>query len=282
MYELNRLFSVNHTKVFLFTATDGSTRGVKDYTVRTVLDSAEQLGILTSKTKIVEQANGIGGIALASEAVRRGYSLTIVASEDLDSQIQDQLKRLGTTVILTPSRFGIAGALDTVQRISQQDVNVWTPNLFESTANPAAHETITGPKLWSQTAPQIDAFVCAVGSGGTFTGISRYLKRQKPEIRLIAVEPTESPVLSGGKEGRHGITGIGVGFVPPIFDLSLPSEIETVTTEEAVSFTTLLAKTEGILAGVSTGANLAVCARLVSLPEYQGKSIATIAFNLNM
>ena len=279
MQELRRLFPTTQTRVLLFSAGKGSTCSVKDRPARAMLAAAEQLGILTSNTRIVEPTSGAGGISLASAAAAKGLNLTIVAPDDLDAQRKTTLQKLGAKLFLTPSKLGMTGAINVAKELAREDSNVWIPNFFENPANYAAHETETAPELWKEAVGKVDAFVCGVGSGGTFMGIARFLKQKDRNIRRIAVEPKESPVLSGGKPGNHGITGIGAGFIPKIFDLSLPTDIETASTDEAQEWSDRLAKDEGILAGISTGANLAAVAKLVKQREWQGKTIIAVAFD---
>lgn len=276
-YELDRLFS--STQTLLYSVATGATGSVKDRVVRAMFDSAEALGLLTGKTKIVEPTSGAEGIALASEAARRGFNLTIVAPEFIDKKNLELLKKLGAKVELTPAKLGMSGAVKAAQKIRSDEPDIWSPDIFENPANPTIHETTTAPNVWKATGENLDAFVCAAGSGGTFMGVARFLQRKNPKIQRLVVEPKESPILSGGKPGKHEIVGIGAGFVPKIFDPSLPSGVITVSAEEAREWSERLAKTEGILAGISTGANLAAVAKIANLPEYRGKTIATIAFD---
>ena len=242
-----------------------------------MIDAAENVGILTPSTKIFEATSGGEGVALAFVAAARGLDLTLVAPDVLSEERIRTLTTLGAKLILTPPKLGMSGALKTVADAARTDANVWIPNLFENPANVAIHEATTGPELWRSTGGRLDVFVAGVGSGGTFVGVSRYLRRKNSAIQTVAVEPVESPVLSGGRPGAHGIVGIGAGFVPKIFDFRVASAVETVSTEEAADWTRRLARVEGIFAGISTGANLAAVARLAERRENVGKTFATVA-----
>ncbi len=242
-----------------------------------MIDAAENVGRLTPSTKIFEATSGGEGLALAFVAAARGLDLTLVAPDVLSEERIRTLTTLGAKLILTPKKLGMSGALKTVADAARSDANVWVPNLFENPANVAIHEATTGPELWRDAGKRFDVFVAGVGSGGTFVGVSRYLRRKNPAIQTVAVEPIESPVLSGGRPGAHGIVGIGAGFVPKIFDFRVVSAVETVSTEEAADWTRRLARVEGIFAGISTGANLAAVARLAERRENVGKTFATVA-----
>ena len=242
-----------------------------------MIDAAENVGLLTPSTKIFEATSGGEGLALAFVAAARGLDLTLVAPDVLSEERIRTLTTLGAKLILTPKKLGMTGALKTVADAARSDANVWVPNLFENPANVAIHEATTGPELWRSIGGRLDVFVAGVGSGGTFVGVSRYLRRKNSAVRTVAVEPVESPVLSGGRPGAHGIIGIGAGFVPKIFDFRVASGIEAVSTEEAADWARRLARVEGIFAGISTGANLAAVARLAERRENFGKTFATVA-----
>lgn len=242
-----------------------------------MVDAAENVGLLTPSTKIFEATSGGEGLALAFVAAARGLDLTLVAPDVLSEERIRTLTTLGAKLILTPKKLGMSGALKTVADAARSDADVWVPNLFENPANVAIHEATTGPELWRSTGGRLDVFVAGVGSGGTFVGVSRYLRCKNSAIQTVAVEPIESPVLSGGRPGAHGIVGIGAGFVPKIFDFRVVSAVETVSTEEAADWARRLARVEGIFAGISTGANLAAVARLAERRENVGKTFATVA-----
>ncbi len=274
---LRRLFAPLGVDVLLKLESANFPSGLKDRAARAMLDAAENVGILTPSTKIFEATSGGEGVALAFVAAARGLDLTLVAPDVLSEERIRTLTTLGAKLILTPKKLGMTGALKTVADAARTDANVWVPNLFENPANVAIHEATTGPELWRDAGGRLDVFVAGVGSGGTFVGVSRYLRRKNSAIQTVAVEPVESPVLSGGRPGAHGIIGIGAGFVPKIFDFRVVSAVETVSTEEAADWRRRLARVEGIFAGISTGANLAAVARLAERRENAGKTFATVA-----
>jgi len=274
---LRRLFAPLGVDVLLKLESANFPSGLKDRAARAMIDAAENVGRLTPSTKIFEATSGGEGLALAFVAAARGLDLTLVAPDVLSEERIRTLTTLGAKLILTPKKLGMTGALKAVADAARSDANVWVPNLFENPANVAIHEATTGPELWRSTGGRLDLFVAGVGSGGTFIGVSRYLRRKKSAIQTVAVEPVESPVLSGGRPGAHGIVGIGAGFVPKIFDFRVVSAVEVVSTEEAADWTRRLARVEGIFAGISTGANLAAVARLAERRENAGKTFATVA-----
>lgn len=250
---------------------------VKDRVARAMVETAEQAGILTKVTHIVEPTSGNTGIGLAFIAAARGYRLTLVMPDSMSIERRMLFSALGANLLLTPAVEGMSGSIRKANELAENDPNVWIPQQFENPANPAAHEATTGPEIWRDTDGKIDVFVAAVGTGGTFTGTTRFLRRQNPNLVAVAVEPAASPVISGGKPGPHTLQGIGAGFIPKNFDISLMNAIETVTHEEAFEMTRRLAKEEGLLVGISAGTNAVVCARLASKPEYTGKTIVTVA-----
>ena len=281
MIELNKLFPGDGARVLLKLETQGPTGSVKDRVVKLMVDAAINLGLVGARTRIVEATAGAEAFALASVAASLDLPLTIFAPEGSFSSHLETLKLFGASVEFTSKSRGMTGALNAA-KAAASDPDAWSPRIFENPANPGGHEATTGPEVWRGANDAVDAFVAGVGSGGTFVGVSRYLRRRSPEIELIAVEPKESPVLSGGAPGVHGIVGLGAGFVPKIFDRSLPTRIETVDTEEAARWVEKLAQTEGLAVGLSTGANLAVAARYAARRENKGKTLVTVAFSSNL
>ncbi len=244
---------------------------------------AESKGLLRPGIGIVEPTSGNTGIALAYVAAARGYALTLTMPETMSMERRRVLAMLGANLILTPGTEGMAGAIRKAEELAADTDRFFMPQQFTNPANPAIHEQTTGPELWRETEGRMDTLVAGVGTGGSISGISRYIKRVagKP-LRSVAVEPAESPVITQHLAGQplkpapHGIQGIGAGFVPVNLDLSLVDKVETITTEESIHFAKRLAREEGILAGISSGAAVAVAARLAALPEYAGSVIVVL------
>ncbi|HYE05226.1 MAG TPA: cysteine synthase A [Planctomycetota bacterium] len=245
---------------------------------------AEKRGVLKPGMEIVEPTSGNTGIALAFVAASRGYKITLTMPESMSVERRKVLKAFGAKVVLTEAPKRMNGAIDKAREIVATDPKrYWMPQQFENPANPLIHEQTTGPEIWEDTAGAIDVFVAGVGTGGTITGVSRFIKQQKKKaITSVAVEPVESPVITQTmqkqelKPGSHPIQGIGAGFVPKILDLSLIDRVEQVTGPESLAMARRLAAEEGILAGVSCGAAVVACARLAALPEFRGKVIVTV------
>ena len=257
---------------------------VKDRIGAAMIWDAEKRGVLTAGKEIIEPTSGNTGIALAFVAAARGYKLTLTMPETMSLERRRVMAALGAKLILTPGPEGMPGAIRRAQEIYQSDVNhYFLPQQFENPANPDIHEKTTGPEIWDDTDGTIDVLVSGVGTGGTITGVSRFIKKTKGKhILSVAVEPTGSPVLtqftSGQplKPGPHKIQGLGGGFVPKVLDLSLVDRIEQVSNEEAIEFGRRLTKEEGILSGISCGAATAVAVRLAKQPEFAGKIIVTV------
>jgi len=245
---------------------------------------AEKRGVLTPEKEIVEPTSGNTGIALAFVAASRGYAITLTMPETMSLERRKLLKVLGANLVLTEGPKGMPGAIAKAEEIAASDPKrYFLPQQFKNPANPAIHETTTGPEIWNDTGGEIDAFVSGVGTGGTITGVSRFIKKTKGKcIVSVAVEPARSPVISqtlAGQERKpspHKIQGIGAGFVPEVLDLSLVDRVEQVTDEEAIDFAQRLAREEGILSGISCGAAMAVAAKLAKEREFAGKTIVVI------
>jgi cysteine synthase A len=210
-------------------------------------------------------------------AAARGYRLTLAMPESMSMERRLLLRALGANLELTPAKDGMKGAIARAQQLADETPNSWIPQQFDNPANPAIHERTTGTEIWDDTHGQIDLIVVGVGTGGTLTGVTRSIRAHNPDFKAYAVEPADSPVISGGKPGPHKIQGIGAGFIPKNLDTSLLSGVETVTNEEAFAWARRLAREEGILVGISSGANVAVAARVASRRENRGKVIVTIA-----
>jgi len=250
---------------------------VKDRIGRAMIEAAEAEGILNPESHIIEPTSGNTGIALAFVAAARGYRLTIVMPESFSLERRALLRAFGVQLELTSAKEGMRGAIARAQELAAATPNSWIPQQFENPANPAIHEKTTGPEIWEDTQGKVDILVAGVGTGGTITGITRALRAKSPALQSYAVEPTDSPVISGGKPGSHKIQGIGAGFIPKNLDTSLLTGVETVSNDDAFTWARRLAREEGILAGISSGANVAAAARLAARPENRGKTIVTIA-----
>ena len=241
-----------------------------------VLD-AEERGLLKPGGTIVEPTSGNTGIALAFVAAARGYNLILTMPETMSIERRNMLRAYGAELILTPGEGGMPAAIQEAESIVKENPGFFLPNQFENPANPGIHYKTTGPEIWDDTDGSIDVLVSGVGTGGTITGVSRYIKHERGKaIQSIAVEPAESPVLSGGAPGPHNIQGIGAGFIPSILDMTLVDSIETVSSDEAFDFARRLTRDEGIISGISCGAATAAAVRLAAQDEYAGKTIVVI------
>jgi len=249
---------------------------VKDRVAVALVDDAEQRGILKPGGTIVEPTSGNTGIGLAFVSASRGYRLILTMPESMSIERRKLLAHLGAQLVLTPAAEGMRGAIIRAREIQQQTPGAWMPDQFANPANPAMHRRTTGPEIWHQCEGRIDALVAGVGTGGTISGAGGLLKERNPALHIVAVEPAASPVLSGGAPGPHKIQGIGAGFVPDNLDRTVLDEIMTVDNEEAIRQAQILAKTEGILCGISSGAALAGALRLAGRTEFHGKRIVII------
>jgi cysteine synthase A len=277
LLRLERILTGRNAAVFVKAENRNPLASVKDRIGLAMVKAAEADGSLRPGGHIIEPTSGNTGIALAFVAAAKGYRVTLTMPDSMSTERRALLLGLGAEFILTPANLGMRGAIAHAQQLLAASENGWMPRQFENPANPLVHEITTGPEIWASTGGRIDILVAGVGTGGTITGVSRFLKRVAPGLQSIAVEPEESPVLSRGLTGAHGIQGIGAGFVPKNLDLSLLDGIETVSTEEAMEWARRLAREEGLLVGVSTGANVAVAHRLAARPENAGKTIVTFA-----
>jgi len=276
LVKLNRIVPAGGATVLAKLEFFNPCHSVKDRIGRAMIEAAEKSGRLTPDTNIIEPTSGNTGIALAFVAAAKGYALTLTMPESMSLERRALLRAFGATLVLTPAKDGMRGAIARAEELAATTPNAWIPQQFDNPANPDVHERTTGPEIWEDTGGKVDVFVAGVGTGGTITGATRYLRTKNREIRAIAVEPADSPVISGGKPGPHKIQGIGAGFIPKNLDTSLLSGVETVTNDEAFTWARRMAKEEGILVGISSGGNVAAAVRLAALPENRNKVIVTI------
>ncbi|MHB1033395.1 MAG: cysteine synthase A [Pirellulales bacterium] len=277
LVKLNRIVPPGHAAVLVKLEFFNPLSSVKDRIGRAMIETAERSGILTKETHIIEPTSGNTGIALAFVAAAKGYELTLTMPDSMSMERRALLGVLGARLVLTPAKDGMRGAILKAQELATSTPNSWIPQQFDNPANPEVHERTTGREIWEDTGGRVDMIVTGVGTGGTITGVTRYIRSKNPHFQAIAVEPADSPVISGGKPGPHKIQGIGAGFVPKNLDTSLLSGVETVSNEEAITWARRLAREEGILGGISTGANVAAAIRVAGRPENSGKVIVTVA-----
>jgi len=249
---------------------------VKDRVARAMLDDAEQRGILKPGATVIEPTSGNTGIGLASVAAARGYQVVIVMPDTMSLERRQLMKAYGARLVLTPGAQGMAGAIQKAEELAAETPGSFIPGQFDNPANPAAHRATTGPEIWEDTDGEIDIFVAGVGTGGTITGVGGYLKEKDPAIRVVAVEPAASPLLSQGRSGPHGIQGIGANFVPGALDTGVYDEVIPVEDQDAYAAGRLLGRTEGVLVGISSGAALWAAIQLAKRPENKGRTIVVL------
>lgn len=248
----------------------------KDRAALSMIEEAERTGRLTPGATIIEPTSGNTGIGLASVAVPRGYRVIMTMPETMSLERRRLIAAYGAEIVLTPGKLGMQGAVDKAEELKRDIPGSIIAGQFVNPANPAAHYKTTGPEIWQDTDGDVDVFVAGVGTGGTISGAGRYLKEHKPDVHIVAVEPADSPLLSQGKAGPHGIQGIGANFVPEALDRTVYDEVRTVETADATAMAREIARTEGILVGISSGAAVSAALALAKQPAYAGKTIVVM------
>lgn len=280
MIRINRLVPPDQATVFAKCEFFNPLNSIKDRIGVSMIEAGERDGLIGPETQIIEPTSGNTGIALAFVCAAKGYRLTLTMPESMSVERRALLRALGAQLVLTPAAEGMKGAIHAAEELVAQRPHAWMPQQFDNPANPAIHESTTGPEIWEDSGGQIDAVIAGVGTGGTITGIARYIKRLKPDFQAIAVEPKNSPVISGGAAGKHRIQGIGAGFIPKNLDLSLVDDVVQVDDEDAFEIGRQLAAQEGIMAGISSGATMWAAMQVAARPQFKGKRIAVIMASL--
>ncbi|MBE6806618.1 MAG: cysteine synthase A [Ruminococcaceae bacterium] len=274
LLQLNRMFP--DRRVWAKLECFNPAGSAKDRVAAAMIADAEERGLLQPGATIIEPTSGNTGIGLAAVAVPKGYRVMLTMPDSMSEERRALLRAYGAELVLTPGADGMNGAIAKAQELAAEISGSFIPGQFDNPANAKAHYDTTGPEIWADTEGKIDMFVAGVGTGGTLTGVGRYLKEQNPAVRVAAVEPVSSAVLSGGEAGAHGLQGIGAGFVPAVLDVSVIDEIVTVTEEQAYDAARELAKTQGMLVGISSGAALAAAKEIATHPENTDKTIVVL------
>ena len=280
MVQINRLAPEGGATIFAKCEFFQPLNSVKDRIGVAMIEAGERDGKINEGTHIIEPTSGNTGIALAFVCATKGYKLTLMMPESMSVERRALLRAMGANLVLTPAGEGMKGAINRAHEMVGSTDNAFMPQQFENPANPAIHEATTGPEIWEDSGHKIDAIVAGVGTGGTITGVSRFLKKMNPDFKAFAVEPKHSPVISGGDPGKHRIQGIGAGFVPGNLDTSIIDGVVQVDDEDAFEWGRKLAKEEGIVGGISSGANMWAAAQVAARPEMKGKRIVTIMCSL--
>ena len=276
LVQINRLNEIPNVKILAKLEFFNPLGSVKDRIAASMIEAAEVQGLITPRTLIVEPTSGNTGIALAFICAAKNYRLCLTMPDTMSAERRSLLKHLGAELILTPGSEGMNGAIGKAREIVESENNAYMPDQFANPANPKAHRETTAEEIWRDTEGQVDILVSGVGTGGTITGVAQVIKPRKPSFKAIAVEPADSPVLSGGSKGPHKIQGIGAGFIPEVLDQSIIDDIVTVSNENAFETAREAAKLEGILCGISSGAALWAALEVARRPESAGKTIVAI------
>ncbi len=276
MIQINRLIPEGQATVFAKCEFFNPLNSVKDRIGVAMIEAGEADGSVTPDTHVIEPTSGNTGIALAFVCAAKGYKLTLTMPESMSVERRALLRAMGANLVLTPAAEGMKGAIDKAGELVDADEHGWMPQQFENPANPAVHERTTGPEIWDDSGGDIDAIVAGVGTGGTITGVARFIKEKNPDFKAIAVEPIHSAVISGEGPGKHRIQGIGAGFIPGNLDQTIVDDVVKVEDDDAFAWAKRLAVEEGIMAGISSGANICAAAEVAARPEYAGKRIVAI------
>lgn len=278
LLQLNRLMAAHGLQANLWAKLEyfNPAGSVKDRVAAAMIDDAEQKDLLKPGATLIEPTSGNTGIGLAAVAVSRGYKIILTMPDTMSVERRNLLKAYGAQIVLTPGAQGMKGAIEKAKELAAQTPGSFIPGQFTNSANPAAHTAATGPEIWDDTDGKVDIFVAGVGTGGTVSGVGKFLKSKNPAVRVVAVEPAASPVLSKGTPGPHKIQGIGAGFVPDTLDTNIYDEVIPVENEDAFKLGREIARTEGVLVGISSGAALWAAVQLAKRPENKGKNIVVL------